>query len=146
MSSIRTVVQGIIKKGEQILVIEFFDEKQGYYYRSVGGGIEFGERSELALKREFKEELNADIKNLRLLGVIENIYGTEGAQGHEIDFIYDAEFTESEFYQKNELQGVEGSNSFKVVWKPISFFKLESSPPLFPEGVINLIRTTQLST
>ena len=40
----------------------------------MGGGIEFLEKSEDALKREFKEELNIDIKVGKFLGISENIF------------------------------------------------------------------------
>ena len=42
------------------------------------GGIEFLEKSEDALKREFKEELNIDIKVGKFLGISENIFNYKG--------------------------------------------------------------------
>jgi ADP-ribose pyrophosphatase YjhB (NUDIX family) len=140
LKSIRPVAQGIIRKGNLILVVEGCDEKYGHFYRAVGGGVEYGERSEEALVREFDEELKAEIKNLKLLGIIGNIFGTGQNKGHEIDFIYEAEFVDRTFYDKEYIAGEEGSEAFKAVWKPLSFFEQKESPPLYPDGVIQLMK------
>ena len=52
-----------------------------------GGTIEFGERSEQTAIRELREEreeIGAEIKSLRLLGTLENIFTLDGNTGHEI--------------------------------------------------------------
>ena len=60
---IRPVVIGIARNGSKILVSEGRDKvKNQTFYRCLGGGIEFLERSEDALKREYKEELGVDIE------------------------------------------------------------------------------------
>ena len=47
---------------------------QEYYYRPLGGGIEFGELSEAAIKREIMEELGESIENVQFVGVLENVF------------------------------------------------------------------------
>lgn len=58
-----------------ILVAPGFDPvKQQRFYRPLGGGIEFGERAEDALRREIQEEIGAELRAPRLLGVLENTF------------------------------------------------------------------------
>ena len=53
---IRPIVLGLVRKDNKILVSKGYDEsKEQEFYRCLGGGIEFLEKSEGALKREFKE-------------------------------------------------------------------------------------------
>ncbi len=60
LPQIRALVLGLIRKGDRILVAEGYDSvKQEFFYRSLGGGVEFGETSLEALKREFQEEIQA---------------------------------------------------------------------------------------
>ncbi|MFB5267540.1 hypothetical protein ACE41H_12215 [Paenibacillus enshidis] len=42
------------------------------------------------MQREVKEEINVDIIEPKLIGIIENIYPFDGQIGHEYDFIYEA--------------------------------------------------------
>ena len=53
---IRPVVLGLVRRNNKILVSEGHDKnKNETFYRCLGGGIEFLEKSQDALKREFKE-------------------------------------------------------------------------------------------
>ena len=63
---IRSIVLGVAIKNNKILVSECFDSsKNQTFYRCLGGGIEFLEKSSDALKREFKEEIGVNIlKNI----------------------------------------------------------------------------------
>jgi ADP-ribose pyrophosphatase YjhB (NUDIX family) len=53
-------------------------------YRPPGGMIKFGQRSKDCIVREIREELQAEVKDLRHVGTIENIFEYEGELGHEI--------------------------------------------------------------
>ena len=59
---IRPIVLGLAIKNGKLLVGEGYDKiKDQTFYRCLGGGIEFLEKSDEALKREFKEEIGAVI-------------------------------------------------------------------------------------
>ena len=105
---IRPIVIGLFRHGGRILVSEAFDSAKGdYFCRPLGGGIEFGEHSRDALRREMREELGAEVENLKLAGVLENVFVYEGAPGHEIVFVYDAEFVDKSLYERGEIRGHE---------------------------------------
>ncbi|WP_053367884.1 NUDIX hydrolase [Bacillus sp. FJAT-27245] len=137
---IRAIAICVFRKGDSILVFEGFDEvKKDYYYRPIGGGIEYGETSCDALKREVLEEIGASITNMNFLGAVENIFTYNGDLGHEIVFVYDAEFVEKSFYEKSSFVGYEDNGAhFTLFWKPISDFT-ENKLRLVPEGLLTLL-------
>lgn len=52
-----------------------YDEVDGTFYRPPGGGIQFGETSLEAARREMREEFRLEVDDPRLLGVLESIFG-----------------------------------------------------------------------
>ena len=73
------------------------------FYRLVGGCIEFGEKSEEALIREFKEELELEIDEIKLLSVFESLFMFNGKKLHEIVFLFDSKFVKQEIYKKKNI-------------------------------------------
>ena len=75
MSRIRPIAICLFRYENKILVAEGKDPiKDQTFYRPLGGGIEFGERSEETIRREIREELNEEVTALRYLGTLENIF------------------------------------------------------------------------
>lgn len=145
-NKIRPIAIGAFLKGDKLLVFEGFDQaKNKYFYRPLGGGIEYGETSQAALIREMQEEIGAEVTNLRLLGVIENIFTFDQQIGHEIVFIYAGQFTDAQLYTKDTLEAVEAKGqAFKAIWKPLADFGSgsQSQALLYPTGLLELL--TQL--
>lgn len=118
---IRGLAVAIIKQGNKILVSPGHDQVKGTdFYRLLGGGIEFGETSEQAVKREIYEELNVELENLKLLEVTENIFTYNGRAGHEIAFIYYAEFVDKSLYQQERFKIMDSNEEFEAVWVEIT--------------------------
>ena len=138
---IRPIAICLFRNENRILVSEGFDTiKQDYYYRPLGGGIEYGESSREAVLREIKEELGVEVENLRLIGVLENIFIYEGQQGHEIVFVFDAEFTDKSFYEFDEIDGYEQEANIRFKTKWYSLDEIEkSSGRLVPEDLAKLL-------
>ncbi|MCK1988479.1 MULTISPECIES: NUDIX hydrolase [Lysinibacillus] len=130
----------VFRKEDAILVCEGFDEVKGtFYYRPIGGKIEFGETSSKAIRREILEEIEASITNLKHVGTIENIFTYNGDDGHEIVFVHEADFIEMSFYEKDSFWGQEDNGiRFKLLWKPISDF-LNNKCNLVPDGLFELL-------
>lgn len=129
----------IVRDGTRLLVSKDFDKvKQSYYYRPLGGSIEFREHSADTVKREFLEELNANLVNLKFLGVIENIFNMEGEDYHEIDFIYEGDIKEEEFYKMEKIKGIESGITFETMWIEFDEFK-KGKFRLVPEEIFKFI-------
>ncbi|UOQ84923.1 NUDIX hydrolase [Gracilibacillus salinarum] len=142
---IRPIVICIFSNQDSILVAEGFDSMKGdYFYRPIGGGIEFGESSTDALIREITEEINQEIKNLSYLGAVENIFTFNGDNGHEIVMVYDAAFIDQSLYHIESFEGIEdGGEKIKLFWKPLNDFT-ERRLRLVPEGLITLIQNKMI--
>ncbi|MFA6514431.1 MAG: NUDIX domain-containing protein [Patescibacteria group bacterium] len=129
---IRALSVVIIKKDNRVLVSPGYDSvKDAHFYRLVGGGIEFGETSVEALKRELQEELAAELINIRLLDIRENIFTYNGENGHEIGFIYEAEFKDRANYKKEKFQILDGHPDNFAIWAEINEKNAEI---VFPSG------------
>jgi ADP-ribose pyrophosphatase YjhB (NUDIX family) len=125
----------------RILVIEGHDScTQERFFYLPGGRIEFGERSGDAVRREMREELCIEIGNLRLMGVLENLFTLDGCPGHEIVFVYDAVLADRTLYGRVSLQGRESNGAiFDAVWLNLDSLGPET-PPICPDGVVSLLQ------
>ena len=136
---IRPIAICVCRDGERILVAEGHDSKKGQtFYRPLGGTIEFGERGDETVQREFLEEINAALTDVRYLGVLESIYTYEGWRGHEIVLVYDGALADDRLYQKEVIQGDELGHAFKAVWKRLAEFG-PGRPPVYPDGLLELL-------
>ncbi|WP_410609421.1 NUDIX hydrolase [Amycolatopsis sp. lyj-109] len=141
MPSIRPIVLAVIRRGDALLVFEARDDAKGETFcRPLGGGIEFGETSEEALAREFREELDAEIVVHELLGVLENVFTWQDRPGHEIVFLYAAEFADADRYRRDEMKILDDPATAR--WVDLDDFR-EGRKVLYPEGLIELLSADQ---
>jgi 8-oxo-dGTP pyrophosphatase MutT (NUDIX family) len=141
MPYIRPLVICLFRHNGKILVSEERDPaKDETFYRPLGGGIEFGEHSAEALRREVMEEIGAEVKDLFYLGTLENIFTFNGEPGHEIVQVYDGALVESWLYEQAVILGHEAdvNLSMKVIWKSLEEFGSGESI-LYPEGLLELL-------
>jgi len=81
-------VYGILVNDQQQVLVSDEFIRGGYYTKFPGGGLEFGEGTRDCLKREFKEEMNLEVR------VADHIYTTDFFQmsafnpAHKIISIY----------------------------------------------------------
>jgi len=121
---IRVLALGLIRDCDRIFISEGYDPtKQQTFYRVMGGGVDFGETSLAALKREFQEEIQAELTNIRYLGCLENIFTFNGQPGHEIIQLYECDFVDPQFYQLEKLVFAEGERQKTALWVDINRFK-----------------------
>lgn len=120
----RVIALGLVKDGSRLFVAKGYDSvKQQTFYRALGGGVEFGESSLEALKREFQEELQAELTSINYLGCLENRFTYEGKAGHELIQLYQCDFADSKFYQQPSIIGNEGGAEFTALWIDCDRFK-----------------------
>ena len=141
--SIRPIAIGIIINDGRLFVLEGRDSVKGEtFYRPLGGSIEFGEKGEKALAREFKEEINADLIDIKYLATLENIFTYQGENHHEIVLVYACDFAGKSFYRKKDLTGREDDGSeFKCHWRPLKDLDSQTTP-LYPEGLLEFLKRT----
>jgi 8-oxo-dGTP pyrophosphatase MutT (NUDIX family) len=128
----------VFRHETRILVFEGFDSTDNLlFYRPLGGSVEPGETSVEAIKREILEELREEIENVKLLGVLEEVFTYDGKPGHEVIFIYDAEFVNKAMYEKPSMTAVEGNGEMlKVYWKDLTFFDDNFLAPVELRGLL----------
>jgi ADP-ribose pyrophosphatase YjhB (NUDIX family) len=139
MSSIRPIVVAVARRGEDLLVFEYHDStKDETFYRPLGGGIEFGETAEAAVRRELREELDVELLDVRLLGVLENLFHAFGRDAHEIVFVFDCRLADRSVYERDAVGEILDDSGTKVMWRALSSFNTDS--PLYPAGLAGMLR------
>lgn len=139
---IRPIALCVVRDGERLFVSEASDPSTDeLFYRPLGGGIEFGERSADAVVRELREEIGAELIDVRCLGIIENVFTYNGETGHEIVVVYEAGFVDHSLRQQERVHGWDGVHNkdpLVAVWKPLQWF-VDERAPLYPDGLLELL-------
>ena len=134
---IRPIVLGVDIKNGKILVSEGYDSiKKQTFYRCLGGGIEFLEKSDEALKREFLEELGIKINLKDFLGLAENIFTFEGKDAHELVFFYSIDINDSDYKDEYIIFDMEKDNIAK--WVSIEDLKSKKQI-IYPQEVLKYL-------
>jgi ADP-ribose pyrophosphatase YjhB (NUDIX family) len=129
-----------IRAGDRVLVSEMLDELDGPFYRPPGGGIEFGETSADAARRELREEFGIDVSALTLLGVLENIFEERGTRFHEICFIYETIVAAELLERLDGVTVLDLPDGEVEVARVRSLAEIRApAAPLYPDGVKALL-------
>lgn len=137
----------VVRDRGSILVQEIDNPgTDGLGYRPLGGHVEFGEYTDETVAREFREELDAEVTNLRKLGIVENHFEWDGEPFHEFIAVYDGVFEDESLYEQDRISAYEEEldEAFEAVWMDISEFEGEDAPPLFPTGLVEMLRSEKL--
>ncbi len=130
-----------------LLVYDAYDTvKREAYHRPLGGGFEFGETAEAAVRRELREELGAELEDVALLGYLENIFTCDGRPGHQIVAVFSARLADASLYTRDELPFVDNVDVPGTArWVNRAAFRSEQNPdgpPLYPDGLAALHERT----
>lgn len=86
---IRNVAVGLVVRDGHVLAEEYRGRSLGHpFLRLPGGGVEFGETADQAVRRELREELGAEATDVEPLAVVENIFASATKTGHEIMHVF----------------------------------------------------------
>lgn len=140
MQKIRAKAVCLFRNHGKILLAEGYDPiKDEHYVLPLGGGVDFGELSQVAAEREVQEEISAATKDFSLLGVSENIFSYNGKPGHEIVFVYEARFQDESLYQQEIIHGIE-TNGVPIVTRWFDIDRLRSGEiKFYPHGIVDMI-------
>lgn len=140
---IRPLAICVFRHDDRILVAEGYNSvKDEYFYRPLGGGIEFGEPSIETICREVMEEINVEVDkaSLKYLGSVENIFHFNGMPGHEIVMIYDGALKDSGLYDQDVILGREANGDIiRALWKSLDEFE-SGRLILYPTGLVELLQ------
>ncbi len=137
---IRAVVHCVFRHRGALLLVEGYDEVSGqHFFRPLGGKVAFGEYSWEAVRRRIRQETGEEVKNLTFIGPSENLFEYQGQTTHEISFMFEGEFSNSEVYRKGELtcQGPEG-RPYTAVWKSAKEL-VRQKALIVPEGLLEMV-------
>jgi len=132
--SIRPVAIGLLRDGDRLLVAEVpNDDGSVKGWRPLGGGVEFGETAETALKREFLEELSVEIEIDGPPTIFENLYEHAGHIGHEIIFAFPIRVIDTTVTAERRFQIRDNETPVWVEWIEITRF--ETGEALLPTAL-----------
>lgn len=133
---VRPIAIGLLVHRDHVLCARGYDAvKEQTFYRPLGGEIEFGERADEALVREFREELDRAVEVEAPLGTVENLFTLRGERGHEIVFEFVVRFAPGDEPPDLEpLTADEGGAQFEAVWLPLAEV-LAGAHRVYPDGL-----------
>mgnify|MGYP001791623739 FL=1 len=140
-SAIRVKAIGLAWHEGRLLAAEVLDDRgQVKGVRPLGGSVEFGERWQDALAREFAEELGLAVTIEREAGALENIYTHEGFVGHEVIFVADVLLPAGTIQRREEIRFSEHDGvPYVARWFDVSLLDQPGEPALYPEGLRELL-------
>lgn len=138
-NEIRVLALAILQRDDGKILLEKGRDtvKNEVFYRPLGGGVEFGEKGEQALIREFREEIDKVIEIEEALGTIENIFEWQGSPGHQIILLYRCAFVDPADYAFAHIPRVDG-NPDHTYWRSISDIEAENAK-LYPYGIAEFL-------
>jgi ADP-ribose pyrophosphatase YjhB (NUDIX family) len=107
------------------------------FHRLIGGGVDVGESVAEAVVREWDEELDARLHDVRLLGWLENRFELGGRAGHEVVAVHVGRVSEPRVLDRDDLGHIPGSSS-TVHWVSPDVL-LDGQVPLYPTGLAALL-------
>lgn len=119
-----------------MLVTEDYDtHKNQNFCVPLGGHVKFNEHSLETVKREFIEEINAELTNLNLFTVLENFFTWNGTPGHEVVFVYKGELKDKSLYNKQDIPFLDTHYpNTKVKWVSVKEIT-QGKHNFYPEGL-----------
>jgi ADP-ribose pyrophosphatase YjhB (NUDIX family) len=141
MGTIRPKVVCILRRRASILLIRATDpEDDQSFLTPPGGGVQFGETLEQAIRRELREELGVDLSHLKRLGMLENFFRFDGRDEHELVYVFETDAALTAVSQRDALEVTE-SDGERLPARWYSENEIAASGlPVYPAGVLDLVR------
>lgn len=109
-------VSAIFRYGNKILL---HHELNSIHYTLPGGRVKEGETTEETLKREIKEEMGQEVKIIKSVSFMENLFTDNKKKYHEILVTYELEFIDKSMYEKEVMPTIEKDKKLEFIWYDI---------------------------
>jgi 8-oxo-dGTP pyrophosphatase MutT (NUDIX family) len=134
---IRNIAVGlVVREGRALVEIYAATDRHPVFARAIGGGIEFGESADAAVRREFEEELGVRLTRAEPLAVTENIFTLAGRLGHEIVHVFVVDSPQLDDIAIDGERAVL-DNHTAVRWVDLDALRA-GEPPFYPAGMAEL--------
>ena len=141
-NAIRVTARGVVTRERDDDPVELLVERERdpageTFYRPLGGGVEFGEHSRDALRREFREELGVELAEVSPLGTYEDVFTVAGETQHEVWRLYEASIVASWPYAEDAFTATEPDTGEEIacVWKSVGELE-RGGEPFYPEAAL----------
>jgi ADP-ribose pyrophosphatase YjhB (NUDIX family) len=134
--AVRVIALGLHWRGDSLLAVEIPDDTGRIKgVRPLGGGVDFGETWQVALAREFQEELGVEVEIGAEAIIMENIYTHEGHTGHEVVFLAEVKFPKGAFAGESAIHFQEDNGDGYIArWFPLADLD-DGKLSLYPAGL-----------
>ena len=109
-------VSAIFRYGNKILL---HHELNSIHYTLPGGRVKEGETTEETLRREIKEEMGQEVKIIKPISFMENLFTDNKKKYHEILVTYELEFLDKSMYEKEVMPTIEKDKELEFIWYDI---------------------------
>ncbi|SDQ14995.1 tetratricopeptide repeat protein [Microbacterium sp. cf332] len=134
---IRAISVAVVVRDGHVLAEEYVGGPgEAPFLRAPGGGIEFGESAEAAMRRELREELGVEATATRLLAVTENIFDHGRKRGHEIAHVFAVQSAQLDAMPFDERRDVLDGDT-TVGWYRIDELRAGTTA-FYPSGILDL--------
>ena len=106
-------VSAIFRYGNKILL---HHELNSIHYTLPGGRVKEGETTEETLRREIKEEMGQEVKIIKPISFMENLFTDNKKKYHEILVTYELEFLDKSMYEKEVMPTIEKDKELEFIW------------------------------
>lgn len=115
----RINVRAVITNNDKVLLCHFVEGKTYSFF--PGGGAEFTEGAEVALRRELQEELGVETQDTTFIGAVENLFDQDGKPYHELNLVFTTSI--------KELNVTSKEHHIAFTWMPIADLERENVLP-----------------
>ena len=114
---VRVRACGVFPRGDEVLLIRQHNDAGVARYMTPGGGVDFLEPVEDAVRREMREEVGVEVTALRYVGMFESLGETpDGTPAHGISLVYEVATDDAAIYQQDVVAIDDNGSPFTAVW------------------------------
>ncbi len=108
---------GVFRRRDEVLLIRQYNDAGLARYMTPGGGVDYGEPVEDAVRREMREEVGVEVSSLCYIGMFESLgEASNGDVVHNVCLVYEVVTADNAIYQQDVVPVDDNGNPFTAVW------------------------------